>query len=60
LSPAIAWNGVPAGTHSFAIAFHDPPDTSSADAVQDALEASNDVLDTATMRGRSNPAGRCN
>jgi Raf kinase inhibitor-like YbhB/YbcL family protein len=136
VSPAIDWTGVPAGTQSFAIAFHDlsnisgqspfthwvmwnipgtstglpaelpagaepgvpaantrqvsfrnngafagsgacgnvyefvlyalstpefdPSDTSSADAVQDALEASNDVLDTATMRGRSNPAGPCN
>lgn len=37
----------------------DPPDTSSADAVQDAVEASSSVLDTATMRGRSNPAGPC-
>jgi Raf kinase inhibitor-like YbhB/YbcL family protein len=136
LSPAIDWTGVPAGTQSFAIAFHDlsningqspfthwvmwnipgtstglpaglpagaepgvpaedtqqvsfrdndafagsgqcgnvyefvlyalsvpqlaPPNTSSADAVQDALEASDAVLDTATMRGRSNPAGPCN
>lgn len=37
----------------------EPPDTSSADAVQGALEASGDVLDTATMRGRSNPDGPC-
>lgn len=135
VSPAIEWSGAPAGTQSFALAFHDlsniagqspfthwvmwnipaastglpaelpagtepgvpaentrqvsfngngafagsgrcgnvyefvlyalsvselePPDTSSADAVQDALDASSDVLDTATMRGRSNPDGPC-
>ena len=39
----------------------DPPDDSSGDAVEAALEASDAVLGTATLRARSNPAGdSCN
>lgn len=34
-----------------------PASTASADAVESALEASSDVLATATMRGRSDPQG---
>jgi phosphatidylethanolamine-binding protein (PEBP) family uncharacterized protein len=38
----------------------EPPNPEDPDEVQDALDASSAVLDTATLRARSDPAGPCN